>query len=467
MFRRYSWYWVKVFQITDASIIVVAWFLTKEWPFQNAQLNLSANLSSIMILILSWAAVARLFTLYNSKRLVPLYEEVKMLIVVVIFYCFLINIFASSEFLAHPKPLLLAVFVLLGIVSFHLFLRFLLRYIRLRGFNQRRTLIYGTGREGRYTASNLISRPYTGMKIVGFLDNDPSKQGKIIRCHSSEIPVLSTNGGIRHLIDKLDIHEVITALPSSAHERLKKFILETSDLNVNVCVVPDLFDLISVKTHSEDILGVPVIGVRQPCIDVPDAIVKRVIDIVSSAIGLVVVAPIIAAIALLIKLDSKGPILFRQGRIGLNGKPFQMYKFRTMVNDAEKRLDELIKVEDLSQPMFKINGDPRVTRVGRILRKASLDELPQFYNVLIGDMSLVGPRPEEVRIVCLYSYEQRQRLAVKPGITGPMQVNGRGDLSFEDRLGLEINYIKDYSLYDDLVILAKTVPAVLLGKGAH
>jgi len=196
-------------------------------------------------------------------------------------------------------------------------------------------------------------------------------------------------------------------------------------------------------------------------------VTKRAMDVVGALIGIIVLAPLAPIIALAIKLDSKGPVLYEQERVGEEGKVFQMYKFRSMVDGAEEMLDELVDVEEWPSPAFKIKDDPRVTRVGRILRRTSLDEIPQFWNVLRGDMSLVGPRPEEARVVHLYADWHRRRLAVKPGMTGPMQVNGRGDLPLDERVRLEIDYIGNCSLLTDVAMLLKTVPAILLGRGAY
>jgi len=209
-------------------------------------------------------------------------------------------------------------------------------------------------------------------------------------------------------------------------------------------------------------------GARRPVIPGWKRFAKRGIDIVGALLGLAIAIPLVAIAAAAIKLDSPGPIFFGQVRIGENGRSFRIFKLRSMVEGAEQRLDALIDLRQLAQePAFKIVDDPRVTRVGRILRRTSLDELPQFYNVLRGEMSLVGPRPEEERIVQLYSDYHRRRLAVKPGLTGPMQVSGRGDLPFSDRLQLELDYIDNYSLRRDLSIMLRTVPVLLQGKGAR
>jgi exopolysaccharide biosynthesis polyprenyl glycosylphosphotransferase len=194
---------------------------------------------------------------------------------------------------------------------------------------------------------------------------------------------------------------------------------------------------------------------------------KRGLDLVGSLVGLVVLTPFMVLIALLLKLDSPGPIFFVQERAGQYGKPFRMYKFRSMVQNAEELLEQLLDLDRLKQPAFKLRDDPRVTRVGRWLRRTSLDELPQLFNVLKGEMSMVGPRPEEVRIVQKYNPWESQRLLVKPGMTGSMQVSGRADLSLEERVKLELTYIENYSILEDIKILIKTLPAVLSGRGSY
>lgn len=194
---------------------------------------------------------------------------------------------------------------------------------------------------------------------------------------------------------------------------------------------------------------------------------KRTLDIVGSLLGLGLTLPIAPFIALAIRLDSEGPVIFRQERVGQDGRPFTLYKFRSMKVGAEADLEKLLNLDDLSQPAFKLRDDPRLTPVGRWLRRWSLDELPQFWNVLRGDMSLIGPRPEESWLVARYSDWHRRRLAVKPGITGPMQINGRGDLPLDERVRLELDYIEHYAIWRDLAILAKTIPAVIKGTGAR
>jgi exopolysaccharide biosynthesis polyprenyl glycosylphosphotransferase len=195
--------------------------------------------------------------------------------------------------------------------------------------------------------------------------------------------------------------------------------------------------------------------------------IKRGFDLLISGIGLLLLAPLFPLIAIAIRLDSRGGVIFGQARAGKEGRPFRLYKFRTMRADAEQQLATVVDLDQLEEPMFKLNGDPRVTRVGRVLRRLSLDEVPQLYNVFRGDMSIVGPRPEQVELVQRYRPEHRFRLTVKPGLTGPMQVYGRGELTFAERLAVELDYVENLSLAQDLKILAITVPVVLRGKGAY
>ncbi len=208
-------------------------------------------------------------------------------------------------------------------------------------------------------------------------------------------------------------------------------------------------------------------GTRRPVLSAWQRVGKRLLDVSGAAIGLAVSLLPMAVIAMAIKLDTRGPIFFTQDRVGENGRLFRVYKFRSMVDNAELRRHEVVDLDALPEPAYKIRDDPRVTRVGRWLRRFSLDELPQFVNVLRGEMSLVGPRPEEAALVARYNDWQRRRLSVKPGMTGPMQINGRGNLALAQRVALEVEYIEHYSLWRDVAILLKTLPAVLRGEGSY
>jgi exopolysaccharide biosynthesis polyprenyl glycosylphosphotransferase len=236
---------------------------------------------------------------------------------------------------------------------------------------------------------------------------------------------------------------------------------------VKLSVVPPLRAMLGTAVHLTHIAEMPVI--EYGTWDTPPSTMafKRAVDVLISAVALIVLMPLLLAIALIVRLESRGPALFRQTRAGRYGKPFRILKFRTMCHDAEERIGEVISVDQLKEPMFKLRKDPRVTRVGRFLRRTSVDELPQLFNVLKGDMSLIGPRPEELWLVERYSETQRFRLEMRPGLTGPMQVHGRGELTFQERLAVEREYVENYTFDKDLRISLRTISTIFGARGAY
>jgi exopolysaccharide biosynthesis polyprenyl glycosylphosphotransferase len=235
---------------------------------------------------------------------------------------------------------------------------------------------------------------------------------------------------------------------------------------LKLSVVPPARGMFGTAVHLHHVADLPF--VEYTTWDVPRStlLLKRVLDVIVAGFALTLLAPVFVAVAIAVRLDGRGPIFYVDRRAGERGKPFSMVKFRTMVADAQHRLREVIDLDELEHPMFKLRADPRVTRVGRFLRRTSLDELPQLFNVLRGDMTLVGPRPEQLELVERYGPEHRFRLAVKPGLTGPMQVYGRGELTFEERLAVEREYVENLSLRRDLRMMLLTFAAVFRGKGA-
>jgi lipopolysaccharide/colanic/teichoic acid biosynthesis glycosyltransferase len=235
---------------------------------------------------------------------------------------------------------------------------------------------------------------------------------------------------------------------------------------VKLTVVPPPRGAFGTAVQLKHVADLPVVEYNTWDVSRSTLFLKRCVDLVIGSIALVVIAPLLALVAIAVKTDSRGPRVFRQLRVGYRGEVFRILKFRTMVNDAEQRLPDLVSIERLPEPMFKLAHDPRVTRLGRFLRRTSLDELPQLLNVVRGQMSLVGPRPEQVEVADRYTEAQRFRLDVKPGVTGPMQVFGRGELTFEERLAVEREYIENLSVGRDFRLLAMTVRAVATGRGA-
>jgi exopolysaccharide biosynthesis polyprenyl glycosylphosphotransferase len=264
-----------------------------------------------------------------------------------------------------------------------------------------------------------------------------------------------------------DVDRVVVACSELDERVLEELLPVCRARRVKLTIVPPTRGMFGTATHLTHIADLPLLDYNTWDISRTTVALKRVFDVVAALILLVVTLPLFALAGLAIVLDSGLPILFRQTRGGESGRPFQMLKFRTMVRDAEAMLPELVRFDELADPMFKLKTDPRVTRVGRVLRRTSIDELPQLINVLRGEMSIVGPRPEQLDLVERYAPEHQFRLAVKPGITGPMQVNGRGELTFEERLAVEREYVENLSLARDIRIVLMTLPAVLGKRGAY
>jgi len=334
-----------------------------------------------------------------------------------------------------------------------------LRLLRQRGRPLSRILLVGAGEAAAGVAAAVRSRLGDTVVIVGCTDDEATSGPEGLR-------VLGKLLDVPALVRTLAVDEVILALPAEQYAAVESLAYALLTSPVRVRLVPDYLRLVVVQSSVESLGGMPLIGLREPSITGTSWAVKRLFDLVVTLSLVLLTWPLVLLIALAIRLDSPGLVIFKQQRIGENGRPFWMYKFRTMFSDAETRGPQLA-FDAQGRPMYKWAGDNRITRVGHFLRRTSLDELPQFLNVIKGEMSLVGPRPEMQFIVELYEPWQRQRLAVPPGITGWWQVNGRSDLPMHLNTQYDLYYIRNYSLWLDLKILWKTVGVVLRGQGAY
>jgi exopolysaccharide biosynthesis polyprenyl glycosylphosphotransferase len=269
------------------------------------------------------------------------------------------------------------------------------------------------------------------------------------------------------LIEERRVERVILAVHDLGEETLAGVVSGCRTLGVKLSVAPPMRAMLGTAVELNHLAELPLIEFRTWDPSRSTMLIKRGMDVVGAAVALVALSWFLALVAVAVRLDSRGPALFRQRRAGRAGAEFEMLKFRTMADDAQARLAEVVAVEELSEPVYKIRSDPRVTRVGRLLRRTSVDELPQLVNVLRGHMSLVGPRPEEVWLVERYGEADRFRLEMRPGMTGPMQVHGRGELTFQERLSVEREYVENYSLRKDVKILFQTFYAVISGRGAY
>jgi exopolysaccharide biosynthesis polyprenyl glycosylphosphotransferase len=332
----------------------------------------------------------------------------------------------------------------------------------LWGGGPARLMIVGAGQVGAEIADQVRSHG-VGLQLVGFVDDDPAKQGGRV----AGAPVLGGLDDAAELVNCHQVDEVLFALPLRAHERLMALVLALEGLPVEVDVVPDYFDMAFYRTTTADLFGVPLVRLRASAIEGRARTVKRLFDLALAIPLLIVGLPILPIVALAIRLDSAGPIFFRQERVGENCRRFTMWKLRTMVENAEELLADVVRETPDGGVSYKRPDDPRVTRVGRVLRRYSLDELPQLVNVIRGEMSLVGPRPELPWMVERYGAWQRKRFAAPPGITGWWQVSGRASRGTHVRVEDDLYYIQNYSLWLDLRILWRTIGAVLSGRGAY
>jgi exopolysaccharide biosynthesis polyprenyl glycosylphosphotransferase len=339
----------------------------------------------------------------------------------------------------------------------------ILHSMRRRGVGVARAIIVGAGEVGRAVMRTIVAHPDLGYQILGFVDDDPAKG-------STDIGRFKALGGLdklAHLIQNRAVDEVIITLPWQYHRKIMSIMAQCQREHVQARVVPDLFQMAVGHMSVTMLAGIPLIGVKSAPSFSFQRVLKRAVDVAFSTVALLLAAPLMGFIALLIKLDSPGPILFGQQRLGRGGHPFTVYKFRSMSVDAEAQRDLLVDLNVADGPLFKIRDDPRCTKVGRWLRRFSLDELPQFYNVLRGEMSLIGPRPALAEEVERYQPWHRRRLEVAPGITGLWQVSGRSDLPFDEMVLLDIYYVEQWSADLDFKIFLRTIPTVLFGDGAY
>jgi exopolysaccharide biosynthesis polyprenyl glycosylphosphotransferase len=336
----------------------------------------------------------------------------------------------------------------------HLYLK------RFATLSRTNVLIAGCTDNSVAVAQRLLTH-YRGVyKLVGFVDTDNFRL-------SLPAPLIGTTEDLARLIQEKEVELVLVAQPEGKSREVEQLILDLYPLPVRIYLVPDMVQLTLRHSEVETFAGLSVIGIREPAIRGPKRAIKRLFDVSMSALLLILTMPLWGAVWVLIRLDSSGPAFFKTDRIGENGKIFKMVKFRTMMVGAEKNQDSVTMVDEKGRPLYKTAEDPRITRVGKWLRRWSLDELPQLINILKGEMSLVGPRPEQVFIAQDYDVSQWPRLAVPPGLTGWWQVSGRSDLPLHLNTQYDLYYIRNYSLLLDLEIMLKTIGVVIRGRGAY
>jgi exopolysaccharide biosynthesis polyprenyl glycosylphosphotransferase len=341
-------------------------------------------------------------------------------------------------------------------------LNLLLDYIHELGYNQVNLLIVGTGRRAREFIRLVKSHSNWGLRIVGLIDDEHDMFGKEIAGYR----VLGRLQDIPFILHRKVIDRVIFVVPRLWLNRIDEAILACEREGIPTSISMDLYDLRIAKVRQTDFSGFPLLEFETFSAKEWQLFVKRTIDVVLALVLSLLLAPLMLLLAIAIKLSSRGPVFFTQQRCGMNGRTFNLYKFRSMYVGAEIKRRELEKCNEMDGPVFKIKRDPRITPLGRILRKLSLDELPQLFNVIKGDMSFVGPRPPLAIEVELYKLWQRRRLSLKPGLTCIWQVSGRNKIGFEKWMEMDLEYIDNWSLWLDFKIMVKTVFVVMFGYGA-
>jgi exopolysaccharide biosynthesis polyprenyl glycosylphosphotransferase len=419
-------------------------------------------------LLVGWHVLFSSYGLYASRRLSRRAAEMADLVKVTCFASLFLGIGGVIFRIKMVTPTFLLTFWLLSgilLVISRLILRWILAQTRLHGRNLRDILIVGANARSLRFARTLQSKPELGYRIIGFADQEWEgmeefrSSGYDLVCSLEELPTF---------FRKTVVDEVLIALPiRSFHHNASRIAALCEEQGIMFRVLPNLFDLKRSRYWTEELEGQPMVTHHNGISEGWQLLFKRVLDFTIALLALLLLSPVLVGTAILIALTSPGPVFFIQRRVGLHKREFPVYKFRTMVVNAEQKLRELEHLNEVSGPVFKITKDPRITSVGRFLRKTSIDELPQLINVLKGDMSLVGPRPLPVRDYEGFNEDwQRRRFSVRPGITCLWQVSGRSSIPFEQWMELDLQYIDKWSLWLDLRILIQTIPAVLKGEGA-
>ncbi len=411
--------------------------------------------------------IYRLSGLYHQPRSASWFDEVYHIltgtatgIVLTVFVIvFFFRPFLYSRLIFFYAGVLITLFLSLS----RIVKRMVRTHLRRRGLGVDRLLIVGAGEIGRTVMRNIVAHPSLGYHIAGFVDDAPDKGGTDI----GRFKALGSTANLPRLVKEMAIDEVIITLPWMYHRKIVSIIAQCEREKVRVRIVPDIFQMTLSHLDVEDLGGVPMIGVKDIAISRGELLFKRALDVLISFTGLLLLFPLFLAIGLAIRLDSPGPVFFSQIRVGKGQHLFACYKFRSMVLGADEGKKALAEHNEANGIFFKIRNDPRITRVGRILRRTSLDELPQLINVLMGHMSMVGPRPAPPAEVQRYLPWHKRRLEVAPGMTGLWQVSGRSELSFDEMVLLDLYYIENWSPILDLQIMLRTLPKMITGEGAY
>ncbi|MDD4995949.1 MAG: sugar transferase [Patescibacteria group bacterium] len=413
------------------------------------EINFSHYLISLLIIFLIWLIIFSLIGLYGlnekrhfSKEISKIFLACTVGTMIIVLFIFFKREYFSSRFIILAGWLITFIFVALG--------RFFIHYLQLRYYRRGKglepILVFGAGQTAEEINHHFKSNPGLGYCVLEWVKT---------------IEDLVENWSDR----ARTVSQIIQADPNIGREEVLKLIEFCNEHQIIFKYTADIFNSFSGNVKTETLAGIPVVVIQKTALDGWGKIIKRSFDLFFSSILLIILFPLFMIISVIIKFDSQGTVLVKLNRIGERGKVFNLYKFRSMIHNAHQMKKDLLKYNERKDgPLFKMKNDPRITKFGRILRRISLDELPQLFNVLKGEMSLVGPRPHEPQEVAQYQRNHKQLLTIKPGITGLAQISGRSKLSFEEESKLDIYYIENWSLMFDFQIIIKTIPVVLSRK---
>jgi exopolysaccharide biosynthesis polyprenyl glycosylphosphotransferase len=422
---------------------------------------------SLVLVVLLWWLIFDTQNAYRGQRYTSFLNEVNLIFRTVFFGTVTLVIIGYVLKIQLPPRSLFAIFLVVDVILLTLgksFTHYLAEYLRLKGINRKSVLIVGAGDQARQYIQVIRQSADWDLDLIGFIDKDAKKVGSKF----SGAPILGSPDDMQGIMHRYAIDEVVFALPSSDLENAEDMLALCEQEGVKTVIVSNFFSGLISKVQAEVMHGLPILTYSTTPLKEWQLLVKRFFDIVISLIVLAIALPFMIIIAILIRLTSSGPIFYKWKVVGLNKKRFTGYKFRTMVQNADHLKAELMDRNEMNGVVFKIKGDPRITAIGRFLRKFSLDELPQLWSVLKGDMSLVGPRPPLVSELDQFESWHRRKLSVKPGLTCLWQVRGRSKIrDFNDWVKLDLEYIDNWSLWLDFKILLQTIPVVLLGRGAQ
>ena len=471
MLRRFGVNYAIFSIVIDVGLTLLALagatFLVGYIPLSMTNLRGPALISPYILLAvpLIWGITFLVLSVYDPKRIYKAMDEMQIVTVATLSSALLFAglLYLGMRDFSRWVFILFVSLDLIFLLGWRIIARIIFRISRMPA-GERHVLIVGTGEVGQRVGQMIEEYRSVGLNLSGYLDEAPqntTENDEVV------VHVLGPVEDVREVVQAGHIDDVVIALPQRDYAQINQLVLALHDLPVNVRVVPDYFSLALYRASVEDFGGLPMINLRDPALNDVQRLVKRMFDLALASILLTFAMLPMAIITLLIRLDSHGPIIFRQQRVGENGRLFSMYKFRSMVVGAESMQDVVNEVTEDGKVLFKKVDDPRVTRIGRFLRHTSLDELPQLFNVWKGDMSLVGPRPELPWLVGQYEPWQHKRLAVPQGMTGWWQINGRADKPLHLHTEDDLYYVQNYSLWMDIYILLKTPWVVVRGKGAY